>query len=63
MKIEEKKKMPSDFFSTYILAPLIFTLGLFLNAIGIKVFGRKKLNKIGPVIVYKFLFISDSLYF
>jgi len=58
MKIEEKKKMASDFFSTYI-----FTLGLFLNAIGIKVFGRKKLNKIGPVIVYKFLFISDSLYF
>jgi hypothetical protein len=63
MKIEEKKKMASDFFSTYILAPLIFTLGLFQNAIGIKVFRRKKLNKIGPVIVYKFLFISDSLYF
>jgi hypothetical protein len=54
--------MAVDFFTNYILPPVILLLGLFGNIMGIVVFSRKNLKKSGPVLIYKFLFISDSIY-
>jgi hypothetical protein len=54
--------MAVDFFTNYILPPVILLLGLFGNTMGIVVFSRKNLKNSGPVLIYKFLFISDSIY-
>lgn len=54
--------MALNFFLKYVLAPLIFTLGLFGNILGLKVIGRKKLKNIGPILIYKLVFITDSIY-
>jgi hypothetical protein len=54
--------MAVDFFTNYILPPVILLLGLFGNTMGIVVVSRKNLKNIGPVLIYKFLFISDSIY-
>ena len=51
-----------EFFYIYVLPLIILILGLFGNTLGIIVIGRKKLDKIGPVLIYKLLFASDSLY-
>jgi len=50
------------FFLNYVLAPIIFKVGHVGNLFGLIVIGRKKLDKIGPVLIYKFLFITDSIY-
>ena len=52
----------TNFFLKYVLAPIIFIVGHVGNIFGLTVIGRKKLDKIGPVLIYKFLFISDSIY-
>jgi hypothetical protein len=52
----------TNFFLSYILAPIILMIGHVGNIFGLIVIGRKKLDKIGPVIIYKFLFITDSIY-
>jgi hypothetical protein len=54
--------MALDFFTKYILPPIIAIFGLFGNTMGIMVVSRKALKKIGPVLIYKFLFISDTIY-
>ena len=51
-----------EFFYIYVLPLIILILGLFGNTLGIIVIGRKKLDKIGPVLIYKLLFVSDLLY-
>jgi hypothetical protein len=52
----------TNFFLGYVLAPTILIIGHIGNIFGLIVIGRKKLDKIGPVIIYKFLFITDSIY-
>jgi hypothetical protein len=54
--------MVLNFFSNYLLSPIILVVGLLGNLMGIIVISRKELKKIGPVLVYIFLFIFDSLY-
>ena len=51
-----------NFFVEFLFAPIILLLGHFGNLFGLIVIGRKKLDKIGPVLIYKFLFIMDSIY-
>ena len=53
--------MVLNFFTNYLLAPIILVVGLLGNQMGIIVISRKELKKIGPVLVYMFLFISDNL--
>jgi hypothetical protein len=52
----------TNFFLSYLLAPIILIVGHVGNIFGLIVIGRKKLDKIGPVLIYKFLFIMDSIY-
>jgi len=52
----------TNFFVKYAFAPFILILGLIGNPMGLIVIGRKKLEKIGPVLIYKFLFIFDTIY-
>jgi hypothetical protein len=52
----------TNFFVKYVFAPFILILGLIGNPMGLIVIGRKKLEKIGPVLIYKFLFIFDTIY-
>ena len=52
----------SEFILIYIIAPVIFLFGFLGNIIGLIVISRKDLVKIGPVLIYKFLFISDNIY-
>jgi hypothetical protein len=52
----------TNFFLNYVFAPVVLILGLIGNPIGLILVGRKKMGKIGPVLVYKFLFIFDTIY-
>jgi hypothetical protein len=54
--------MISNFFLNSFIPPIIFILGLIGNTIGLIMLSRNELKKIGPVLIYKFLFISDSIY-
>ncbi len=51
----------TNFFLNYVFAPVVLILGLIGNPIGLIVVGRKKMGKIGPVLVYKFLFTLHLL--
>jgi hypothetical protein len=54
--------MELDFFTNYILPPMIIIIGLIGNTLDLIVASKKELKKIGPVLIYKFLFISDLIY-
>jgi hypothetical protein len=54
--------MALDFFTNYILPPMINIIGLIGNTLGLIVVSKKELKNIGPVLIYKFLFISDTIY-
>ena len=51
-----------DFFVNFMMAPIIFMVGLIGNLTGIVVLSRKQLEKIGPVMMYRTLFIMDTIY-
>ena len=51
-----------EYFTYYILAPVVFGTGMFGNIFGIIVVSQKKLDKIGPRNMYKYLFISDTAF-
>ena len=53
--------MVLNFFTNYLLVPIILVVGLLGNLMGIIVISRKELKRIGPVLIYMFLFILDSL--
>jgi hypothetical protein len=59
---EKNTKMVLNFFTNFLLAPIVLVVGLIGNLMGIIVISRKELKKIGPVLVYMLLFIFDSLY-
>jgi len=50
------------YFVQYLMAPIILLLGLIGNMLGFAVFARKPIRKIGPQIIYTFLFACDTLY-
>lgn len=52
----------ASFFVNYVLPALILVLGSIGNTFGLILIGRKKLDKIGPILVYKLLFIWDTLF-
>ena len=54
--------MITNFFVDYLFAPIILLLGQFGNLFGLIIIGRKKFDKIGPILIYNFLFIIDSIY-
>lgn len=50
------------FFIFYVFPPVVFFFGLIGNTLALIVFQKKNLKKIGPVLMHKFLFITDSIY-
>ncbi len=52
--------MVLNFFANYLLVPIILVVGLLGNLMGIIVISRKELNKIGPILIFIFLFILDT---
>jgi hypothetical protein len=68
IKISEKIEIITmkliDFFVYYIFAPIVLAIGLTGNSLGLAVFMKssKELNKNGPILIYKFLFLSDTFY-
>ena len=53
--------MVLNFFTNYLLVPITLVVGLLGNLMGIIVISRKELKKFGPVLIFIFLFIFDSL--
>lgn len=52
-----------EYFLIFLMAPLILALSVLGNVLAlVLLFKSKKLNNIDSVLVYKFLFISDTLY-
>ena len=49
-------------FAYYLLPPILFVFGLAGNTMALRVLLRKNLKKIGPVLIYNLLFISDTIY-
>ena len=54
--------MALAFFFKFFLAPTIIIVGLLGNTMSLIVISKKLLKKIGPILIYKFLFISDTIY-
>lgn len=52
----------SEYFTYKIFPMLILILGLIGNTIGLVALSNKKLIKIGPIIILRFLFTMDSIY-
>jgi len=50
------------YFINSIFPILILIIGMTGNILGLIVLKSKKLKNIGPILIYKFLFISDSIY-
>ena len=50
-----------DYFVYKIFAPLVVLFGLYGNLIGLVIMARKAIRKIGPLYIYRFLFIVDTL--
>jgi hypothetical protein len=51
-----------EYFVNYILPPFVFFIGQSGNAMGVFILMKKKLKKIGPRSMYRYLFVMDSLY-
>lgn len=53
---------PYEFFVYYLMQPIALGLGLVGNLIGLSIFRRKKMEKIGPVRMYQILFLTDTFF-
>ncbi len=51
-----------EFFVNSIFPLLVLIIGMPGNILGFKVLRSKKLKNIGPILIYKFLFVSDLIY-
>ena len=61
MKLTEAKNN-AEFVVYFVLPPLILLLGLVGNITSVVILTKsKKLNQIGPVCSYKYLFVTDTL--
>jgi len=52
-----------EYFVHFIFPVIILVFGLLGNLLGLKVSTRNKLIKIGPLKIYQYLFLIDSIYF
>jgi hypothetical protein len=52
----------SHYFVSYLMAPLILSIGLVGNTIGVLILHRKNMKNIGPRNMYRYLFIMDTSY-
>ena len=52
----------AEFFVYYLMVPIALSFGFFGNLMGISVMTRKNMKKIGPVHIYRLMFMSDSLF-
>ena len=46
----------------YLCPPIIILFGLFGDIMGLIVVSRKKMKKLGPILIFKCLFISNNIY-
>jgi hypothetical protein len=51
-----------EFFVYKLMQPIVFLVGLTGNIIGLIIFLRKKMVKVGPVHMYRILFVIDTLF-
>jgi len=51
-----------EYFAAYLMAPIILCIGLFGNLTALVVFFKGNLRKIGPLLIYKLMFIWDTYY-
>ena len=58
----ESESASFNWFVLNVLPLLIFGLGLIGNLLGILVLSRKKMDEIGPLKIYRYIFIFDSVY-
>ena len=52
-------KSPIEVFVYYVFPLLVLAFGLFGNVAGLKVLRKKKLQKIGPLLMHRVLFVFD----
>jgi len=53
---------PLDIFVYYFMAPIIFIFGLIGNILGYTVLQRKKMKNIGPLFIYRCMFVIDTMF-
>jgi len=51
-----------EFLTNSVIVPIVFIFGMTGNFFALKVLSNKKLKDIGPIQVYKFLLITDTIY-
>jgi hypothetical protein len=51
-----------EYFVYYAMAPLVLSISLLGNITALVVFFKGKMKKIGPVLIYKFMFIWDIIF-
>jgi hypothetical protein len=61
-RIFSSKMNVISFLIEYLFPATIIMFGLFGNIMGLIVVSKKKLQKLGPVLIFKCLFISDTIY-
>lgn len=52
---------PEEFFVNYLMTPIALSFGVCGNTMGMLVFRREKMKKIGPIYIYQLMFISDTI--
>ena len=51
-----------EFFVYYMMTPIALSLGFSGNLMGVLVFARENMKKIGPIYIYRLIFISNSVF-
>ncbi len=51
-----------EYFVYYLMAPIVFALGLMGNMTALVVFFKGNLKNIGPVLIYRLMFTFDTLF-
>ena len=51
-----------EYFVYYAMAPLVLGIGLLGNITALVVLFKDNLKKIGPILMYKLMFIWDTIY-
>lgn len=57
-----QKNDSAEFFVFYLFSPIIIVLGLFGNIMGLIVLKGNKLDKLGPKLMYRILFLMDLIF-
>jgi len=51
-----------EFFVYYVMGPVVFLVSMVGNLTALLVFFKGKLKNIGPVLIYKLVFLADTLF-